>query len=246
MAESPPDHRSPKAFVTTQWTVVLAAGNTQTSSARDALESLCQTYWYPLYAYARRKGISPELSEDLVQGFFAQLLRLKSLQRVKREKGRFRSFLLASFNHFIADEFARENRQKRGGGVSTLSLDSITAEERFSLEPQDLSTPEDLYERRWAMTLLEEALTELESYYKRNEKNQFFQACKEFLYMGRAHSSYASIGSQLQMSEAALKMAIMRMRHRYRSILLQKVADTVEDPGEVEDELNHLMKVVAA
>ena len=232
-------------FVTTQWTIVLAAGNSQSPSACDALESLCQTYWYPLYAYSRRKGISPQLSEDLVQGFFAQLFRLKSLRRVDRERGRFRSFLLASFNHYISDACAREHTLKRGGGVSVVSVDAVSAEERFSLEPVDSLTPENLYERRWAMTLLEEALIELEDYYKNEGKHAFFNACKESLYGGRMSSSYESISNKLKVSEAALKMAIMRMRRRYRSILLQKVADTVEDSNEVEDELNHLMKVVS-
>lgn len=181
----------------------------------------------------------------LVQGFFAQLFRLKSLRRVDRQRGRFRSFLLASFNHYISDEYARDHRLKRGGGVSVVSVDAVSAEERFSLEPVDSLTPEDLYERRWALTLLEHALIKLEDYYKENGKHAFFKSCKESLYGDRMSSSYASISKKLEISEAALKMAIMRMRRRYRSILLQTVADTVEGSNEVDDELNHLMNVVS-
>lgn len=239
------DDRLPRAFVTTQWTIVLAAGDSKSPGACDALERLCTTYWYPLYAYSRRKGISSQLSEDLVQGFFAQLFRLKSLSRVDRQHGRFRSFLLASFNHFISDEYARENAKKRGGDVSVVSVDAISAEERFALEPVDSLTPEDLFERRWALTLLERALIELEDYYKAAGNHAFFLACKESLYGNRMSSSYAEISVMLKITESALKMAIMRMRRRYRSILLQKVADTVEASQDVEDELNHLMSVVS-
>ena len=225
--------------------MVLAAGGNDSPSVRNALEDLCQTYWYPLYAYSRGKGISPELSEDLVQGFFAQLFRLKSLKRVDRERGRFRSFLLASFNHFIADEYAREKAQKRGGDISTFSIDALSAEERYALEPVEILTPEDLYERRWAMTLLEETLGELERYYKKEGKVDFFAVCKDTLYGTGVGLSYAALGGKLGISESAIKMAVMRMRRRYRSTLISKVHDTVGNPEEVDDELSHLMQAVS-
>jgi len=239
------DQEPYEPFVTTQWTVVLAAGDhASNSNAREALEQLCQTYWYPLYAFARRKGCSPHLSEDLVQGFFAQLLRLDSLKRVSRERGKFRSFLLASFNHFLADEYARSKAQKRGGDVDILSLDAVAAEDRYALEPKDHRTPAELYDRQWAMTLLDETLRDLQEKYRSESKSEFFETCKVMLSGAKISASYAEIGVQCQMTEAAVKMAVSRMRQRYRKLLIQKVGATVESPSMVGGELAYLLQAV--
>jgi RNA polymerase sigma-70 factor (ECF subfamily) len=232
-------------FVTTQWTVVLAAGDEDSSATvRDALERLCETYWYPLYAFARRKGCSPHLSEDLVQGFFAQMLRLKSLGKASRERGRFRSFLLASFQHYIADAYARSKAQKRGGDRAILSLDAVQAEERYTLEPVDQNSPSELYDRRWALTLLEDTLNDLSAVYQKEGKDQFFNAFKGILSGIDGSGSYAEWALELGITEASVKMGVMRMKQRYRALLIQRIRATVESEGDVSDELAHLMQAL--
>ena len=175
------------AFVTTHWSVVLTAGGSDTTRARDTLARLCQTYWYPLYAYIRRRGHSPHDAQDLTQAFFAQLLERQSLAAADPERGRFRSFLLGAMNHFLVNEWQKAHAQKRGGGSQTLSLDLAAAEERFDLEPADNSTPDRVFEKQWAMTLLGEVLNRLDAEYRREGKGGLFAALKQTL-MGSRES----------------------------------------------------------
>jgi RNA polymerase sigma-70 factor (ECF subfamily) len=175
------------AFVTTHWSVVLTAGGSDTTRARDTLARLCQTYWYPLYAYIRRRGHSSHDAQDLTQAFFAQLLERQSLAAADPERGRFRSFLLGAMNHFLVNEWQKAHAQKRGGGSQTLSLDLAAAEERFDLEPADNSTPNRVFEKQWAMTLLGEVLNRLDAEYRREGKGGLFAALKQTL-MGSRES----------------------------------------------------------
>lgn len=231
--------------MTTQWTVVLAAGDECSSTAaRDALEQLCQTYWYPLYVFARRKGCSSHLSEDLVQGFFAQMLRLKSFGRISRERGRFRSFLLASFQNYMADVYIQSKAQKRGGDRVILSLDASEAEERYSLEPVDNNSPSELFDRRWALTLLDDTLTDLRKMYHKEGKILFFDAFKTLLSGGDVPRTYADSALHLGMTEASVKMGVMRMKQQYRALLIQRIRATVESEEDVSDELTYLMQAV--
>jgi RNA polymerase sigma-70 factor (ECF subfamily) len=179
------------AFVTTHWSVVLTAGGSDTTRARDTLARLCQTYWYPLYAYIRRRGHSPHDAQDLTQAFFAQLLERQSLAAADPERGRFRSFLLGAMNHFLVNEWQKAHAQKRGGGSQTLSLDLAAAEERFDLEPADNSTPDRVFEKQWAMTLLGEVLNRLDAEYRREGKGGLFAALKQTLMGSRESQPYS-------------------------------------------------------
>ena len=232
-------------FATTQWTQVLHAGLSDSTSAREALGQLCQIYWYPLYAYARRRGNSPADAEDLTQGFFARLLELNSLAAVRREKGKFRSFLLASLNHYLSDEWDRARAQKRGHG-RVISLDANLAEERFSHEPADALTPEKLFEKKWAMTLLESVVQKLQGEHESAGKGALFAALRFSIAGGGSEESYAELASQLGLSEATLRVTIHRLRQRYRQLLRDEIAQTVANEAEVDDEIRHLFAALAA
>ena len=246
---SPSDGVAPSAkgsglFATTHWSVVLAAGQGANVQASAALEQLCRTYWYPLYAYLRRGGHKPEDADDLTQGFFARLLREDFLSGVGPEKGRFRSFLLACLKHFLADERDKAQARKRGGQVQFLSLDSEAAESRYWEEPASDLTPEKLYEQRWACVLLEQVMQRLEQDAAKAGKGAFFEALKPFL-VGESHSvSYAELAVRFGVSEAALKMKVQRLRHRYQRLLREEIAQTVASPDEVEDEIRYLFRVL--
>ncbi|HRZ55823.1 MAG TPA: sigma factor, partial [Candidatus Paceibacterota bacterium] len=189
---------SPQArFAATRWTVVLTAARSDTTRGRDALAQLCQMYWYPLYAYVRRKGYSPPDAEDLTQAFFAQVLEERLVASADREKGRFRSFLLTRLNHFLADEWDRLKAQKRGGGQRVLALEIATAETRFQHEPVDWRSPDRLYEHRWALTLLERVFDRLHQEYRRDGKAALFEATKGCLAQARAAVPYAEAGARL-------------------------------------------------
>jgi RNA polymerase sigma-70 factor (ECF subfamily) len=233
-------------FVTTHWSLVLAAGRTDTTRAQDALAKLCQTYWYPLYAYVRRRGFSPHDAEDLTQGFFAQLLHGNHLEKAQRERGRFRGFLLASLNHFISDEWDRMRAKKRGGGQAPISLNAEAAESRYRLEPPDTLTAERTYERRWALTLLDTVLQALEREHELAGKRAPFDELRFCLTGERSKLPYAELAVRLGMSEAAVKVAVYRLRQRYRELLRAEIANTVSSPEEVEDELQHLFAVLAS
>jgi len=232
------------AFVTTHWSVVLTAGHSDTTHARAALEKLCQAYWYPLYAYVRRRGKSPEDAKDLTQEFFARLLERNWVGRADRQKGRFRSFLLSAMNHFLADEWDKVRAQKRGGGLMPVPLQFDTAETRYGHEPVDNTTPEQNYERRWALTLLDTVLQRLQSEYEQEGRAKFFAALHPCLVGDRTDQPYAELAAKLGLSEGAIKAAVHRLRQRYRYLLRDEIAQTVASPGEVDEELRHLFAVL--
>ena len=230
-------------FTTTHWSVVLAAGEQKSPAAREALEELCRTYWYPLYVFVRRHGYGPPDAQDLTQEFFARRISKQVLARVQRERGRFRSFLLVSLKHFLADARDQAQAQKRGGGQVIVSLESVQAEGRYQREPRDELSPDRLFERRWAYTLLETVIARLGAEFSAAGKQLIFERLKPFL-IGQGGESYAQAARELGFTEAAAKMTVTRMRRRYRELLCAEVAKTVAEPGEVESELNHLMSVL--
>lgn len=231
-------------FTTTHWSVVLASAQGDSPQAAVALEQLCRTYWYPLYAFVRRQGSSPHDVEDRLQAFFARFLEKNYLNDVDQSKGRFRSFLLAALKHFLADEWDKAHADKRGGGAQFLSLDSEAAESRYWEEPASDLTPEKLYEERWACVLLEQVMQRLEADLAEAGKGHFFSALKPFL-VGESHVvSYAELAVKFGVSEAALKMKTQRMRHRYQRLLREEIAQTVASPAEVEDEIRYLFRVL--
>lgn len=224
--------------------MVLNAGRSDSTTARNALAQLCQCYWYPLYAYVRRRGNSPQDAEDLTQGFFRRLLELDSLAAVSREKGKFRSFLLASLNHYLSDEWDRERAQKRGKG-QVISLDANMAEARWSREPADTLTPEKLFERKWAMTLLDAVVQRLQRDYESAGKGPLFLALRFSLMGEKAEEPYTKLSAELGLSEPALRVAVHRLRERYRQMLRDEIARTVASEAEIDGEIQHLYQALA-
>ncbi len=232
-------------FATTHWSVVLAAGQSDSDQAADALEKLCRAYWYPLYGYIRRRGCGEQDAQDLTQGFFALLLQRKALRGVVPGKGKFRSFLLVALNHFLADEHERAQAQKRGGGQQIISFDAAEAEERYRLEPRHSETPEKLFERRWAITLLDGALRRLEQEFVAAGKAALFAGLRGVLLEDGETRPYAALGAEIGMSEGAIKKAAQRLRRRYQEIIREEIAQTVATPAEIEEELRHLCAALA-
>jgi RNA polymerase sigma-70 factor (ECF subfamily) len=232
-------------FTTTHWSVVLVAGEAASPQAEVALAELCRTYWYPLYAFVRRKGHNPPDAQDLTQAFFARLLEKNYIAQANRERGRFRTFLLAAFSHFLADEWDKARRLKRGGGREIISFDAASAEERYRLEPVDQLDAAKLYERRWVTTLFDKVLARLEEELQDSGKGKSFAHLKGSLLAEEAGLSYAELGTQLGMKEDAVKQAVHRMRRRYRELFREEIAQTVAGPGEVEEELKHLFAVLS-
>jgi RNA polymerase sigma-70 factor (ECF subfamily) len=232
-------------FATTHWSVVLAAGQSESAQAAQALETLCRTYWYPLYAYIRREGHSPEDAQDLTQDFFAHLLAKGFPRGAAPERGKFRSFLLASLRHFLVDQHRHADSAKRGGGQRTISLDESRAEERLRLEPRHELTPEKLYEREWAMTLLEHAQSRLREEYVAAGKAGLHDRLKGFPLAEKSKTSFQQAATELGMTESALKSAVHRMRARYRQLVREEVAHTVADPTEVHEEARYLIAVIS-
>jgi RNA polymerase sigma factor (sigma-70 family) len=225
--------------------VVLTAGASDTTGAQHALEKLCQTYWYPLYAYVRRRGFSPPDAEDLTQEFFARFLEHDWVANADREKGRFRTFLLSAMNHFLANEWDKARAQKRGGGAALLPLQFDTAETRYGQEPADDVTPEQHFERRWALALLETVTSRLRAEYEQDGKGNLFAALHPCLVGERTAQPYEELAKKLGLTEGAVKSAVHRLRQRYRCLLREEIAQTVAQPGEVEGELRHLITVLA-
>jgi len=232
------------AFVTTHWSVVLTAAHGDSTQARDALANLCKTYWHPLYTYVRRRGYSPEDAEDLTQGFFAQLLEHNAVATVNQENGRFRSFLLACLNHFLSDEWDKARAQKRGGG-KVVSFDTQTAESWLEQVPSATLTPEQAFELRWAITLLEQVYRRLEEEHRQEGKAELFDVLRATLAGPGSSTPYAELGQRLGMNEGAVKVAVHRLRQRYRAMLRQAIAETVATDAEVEEELRYLLRIVA-
>jgi RNA polymerase sigma-70 factor (ECF subfamily) len=221
--------------------MVLAAGGQTSPQSAEALETLCETYWYPLYAYLRHSGCSADEARDLTQEFFAHLLEKKSLAVADRERGRFRSFLLSSLKHFRANERDRARAQKRGGGRTTLSIDLQDAESRYQNEPAHDLTPEKVFERRWALALLDRVLARLREEFAQAGKTKLFDRLKVFLSGEKSAKSQRESADQLGMTEGAVKVAVHRLRRRYRELLRSEIAETVATPDEVEDELRQLL-----
>ena len=248
MSENRPPQTSLPAgggrFATTHWSVVLAAAHRGSRESEEALAALCETYWYPLYAYVRRRGHTANDARDLTQEFFAVLLEKGYLQAADRERGRFRSFLLTALKRFLAKERDRAKAQKRGGGRGLISLDVRAGEDRYALEPSHDWTPERVYERRWALTLLDEAMAQLRQRYAADKKPLVFERLKAFLTGEGQGTSYSEIGGELGMSEGAVKMAVHRLRQRYREVLRTEVAQTLADLQDVDEELKHLLAAV--
>lgn len=232
-------------FATTHWSVVLAAGAHGSRQALDALESLCRTYWHPLYVYVRRRGYGPDDAQDLTQQFFALFLKNESFSLADPARGRFRTFLLKSVQHFLSDEWKREHRIKRGGDAVRIPLDRHLAEERYRAELAEELTPERAYERRWAMTLLEQVLGALRAEYVRAGKSRLFEALQDFLWGLDASTSYPQIAEVLGMSEGALRVAVHRLREHYRERLRIEVAHTVSHPADVDEEIRYLIALMS-
>lgn len=232
-------------FATTRWTVVLRAGHPDDAHARVALAELCQTYWYPLYAYARRQGCDPPDAEDATQGFFAKLLKLNSLEGMERDKGRFRAFLLASMKHHLADLRDYASAQKRDRS-RTISLDAQAAESRYRFEPVDTVTPEQLFERRWALTLLETVMQRLREDYEGSGRTALFEALRFAITGDKNAVPYTELAADLEMTAEAVSVAVHRLRRRYREVLREEIAHTVADESEIADELNSLRRILSA
>jgi RNA polymerase sigma-70 factor (ECF subfamily) len=232
-------------FATTQWSVVLAAQG-RSPGADEALEKLCRTYWWPLYGFVRRNGFGPEEAQDMTQGFFALLLERHDFDVVRREKGRLRSYLLVSLKNFLAKARRRDLAVKRGEGRALVPLDELLERERANLEPADTLSADRIYERRWALTLLEQVLTRLESEYRAAGNEKLFDCLREFLSDEPSRRSQAEVATELGMTENAVKQAFHRLRQRYRQLLRDEIAQTVAVPGDVEDELRHFISVLQA
>jgi DNA-directed RNA polymerase specialized sigma24 family protein len=231
-------------FATTHWSVVLAAGHDSSPQASENLERLCRTYWYPLYAFLRRKGYGPHEAEDLTQGFFARFLAKRYLDGVNRDRGKFRSFLLCSLDHFVANEWDKSQRLKRGGGIALLPLETALAEERYQLEPETLHRPEVLFDRGWAQTLLAVVLRRLREEYEQAGKGARFVQLKPFLLGEPDRDKYVTVCQRLDMKEQAMKSAVFRLRRRFRDLFREEIAQTVATRADVDDELRYLVELM--
>jgi RNA polymerase sigma factor (sigma-70 family) len=242
---APTTQEGAAAFTTTHWSVVLAAQG-PSPAAEEALEKLCRTYWRPIYGFVRRQGAGPEEAKDLTQGFFALLLERRDLNTVRQEKGRLRSYLLTSLKHFLTNERNHAMAIKRGEGWRSIPLEDLHERERAGFEPADTSTADQIYERRWALALLDQVLTRLGDEYRAADNLVLFERLKALLTDEPAHLSQAEIARELGMTENAVKQAFHRLRERYRQLLRDEIAHTVMVPGDIEDELRHLIAVLRA
>jgi RNA polymerase sigma factor (sigma-70 family) len=233
-------------FATTRWSVVLAAGHSSAFGAQEALETLCRTYWYPLYVYVRGQGQSAHDAQDLTQEFFARLLQKKYLRLADSDRGKFRAFLLKSLKHFLVNEWEKARTQKRGGGQCAIPLDAEIAESRYAAEPVQALTMDQVYEKRWALTLIETVLAHLRGNYQASGRLAVFETLKGFIWRDQSACPYSELASQLGLTEGALKVAVHRLRGRYRELLRAEIAQTVASPAEVDEELQHLAAVLAA
>jgi RNA polymerase sigma factor (sigma-70 family) len=235
-------------FHTTLWTLVMISAQSQAEGGKAALAELCRIYWYPLYSFARRRGCSPDDAQDLTQGFFLHLLEHKALTQVDRLKGKFRSFLVASFQNYLSNEAQRARSIKRGRNYEFVSLDWENAENRYRLEPADYLTAEKIFDARWAMTVLNQAMTQLEGAYAAEGKTSTFEALNIFLRIGdsRPLPSYEELSKTLEISTAGVKTLVHRLRKRYTFLLREEVARTVSDPTEIDSEIHALCDALIA
>jgi RNA polymerase sigma factor (sigma-70 family) len=237
-------HGGAAPFTTTHWTVVLKAQG-DSPAAQEALEKLCRIYWRPIYSFVRRQGVGPEEAEDLTQGFFALLLERKDLNTVRKEKGRLRSYLIASLKNFLADESRHAMAIKRGKGQRLIPFEELSVDERIQMEPPYLGTAEQIYEHRWASTVLDHVLSRLKDEYRAAGNAALFDSLKQLLPDEPGAPSQADIAAQLGMTENAVRQAFHRFRRRYQLLLREEIAHTVATPSDIEDELRHLISVVA-
>lgn len=247
MAEMPvhPAREHATLFLTTRWSMVLAAREEDSHASSAALEELCRAYWKPLYFYARRRGHTQEDSEDATQGFFARLLEKGFLQAVQQERGRFRQFMLMAFQRHLANEWDRSRRLKRGGGQQAVPLDTILGEKLYREETQPHISADEAYDRRWALTLLEQVMGRLRSEYERAGRQNDFAVLKPQLVAPRGETSHAALAVQLGCSEGAARVAVHRLRKRFREIFREEIAQTVANDEDLEDEIRHLIAVLA-
>jgi len=227
-------------FITTRWSVVLTAGEKGSDEATSALAELCRGYWYPLYAYVRRKGYSREEAQDLTQEFFSRVLERNYFGMADRRRGRFRTFLLASLEHFLAKEWNRAHRLKRGGGRVFISWEAEEADSRYELEGADEWSPARLFDRRWALTVLEEAMAALQAEHETDGRLSFFQALRPWISGDDPGSSYAELARHVGMTDGALRVAVHRLRRRYGELVRAEIAKGVDRPEDVEEEVRHL------
>jgi RNA polymerase sigma-70 factor (ECF subfamily) len=246
-AENSSESRAGSArFVATHWSVVLGLGQGDASEFAVAFERLCRAYWYPLYAHIRHQGYSAEDAEDLTQGFFLHLLERRPFAGLDPSKGRFRSFLLGALKLFLADQRDRASALKRGGGRPCVSLDAAEAEARYRLEPMDDGSPDRLFERRWAIALLDRVMARLAADYAETGRAELFRHLEPFLVEGAHTKPYAVVADELHLSEAAVNKAVQRLRQRYGRLFREEIAQTLADPAEVEDELRHLREIISS
>jgi RNA polymerase sigma-70 factor (ECF subfamily) len=233
-------------FATTHWTVVLAAGQRSTPQSDRALEELCRTYWFPLYAYVRRRGHTKEDAEDLTQAFFARFLGKNYLEGLSAERGRFRAFLLASLKHFLINEWDKSQRLKRGGGVTPLSLDWQTADTQFQVAATAEPSPDKAFDREWAVTLLAKVVERLQAECKADVQEKQFRELKIFLTAGKGERSYADAARALGLDEVAVRVAVHRLRKHYRQLLRDEIVQTLSDPAMVDEEMRALFGAFAS
>jgi len=234
-----------RRFNTTHWSVVLAAGDKSSPHTEAALARLCRTYWFPIYAFVRKRGNSPEQAQDLTQGFFASLLEKHHLAKAARERGRFRCFLMTSVENFLHNENARVRAQKRGGGRNLISLDEQDAEKRYLCAPATETDPAKIFEQRWAATLLNTVLTRLQEEFEATGRDELFQALQAHLWGDSDSVPFPQLAAQFGMTLANVKVTAHRLRRRYRELLREEIAHTVALPSQIDDEIRHLMKVVS-
>ena len=245
------DHTTPApatphdTFATTHWTAVVAAGRRTTPQSEKALGELCGIYWYPLYAYVRRRGYSREDAEDLTQSFFARFLERNYLGGLSSEKGRFRAFLLASLKNFLANEWHKSQRLKRGGNVPLLSLDWQSADSRYQIDPADNVTPDRIYDREWALALLERVITRLRDECAAADKARLFDELKPFLTADKSSLPYPQVAANLGLAEGAVRVSVHRLRRRYRELLRDEISQTLSDPAQLADEMQALLGAFA-
>lgn len=232
-------------FATTHWSVVVRAGRPDSPEALAALTELCRTYWFPLYAYARRQGCDAHAAQDLAQGFFHRLLEKNYLGVADRRRGRFRAFLLTAFKCFLANEWDRTQAQKRGGGREIVSFDALAAEERYRLEPEDAASADHLYDRRWAEDLLQGARSRLRAEYAAAGRAERFRHLEAYLPGDQPARSQAEVGAALGLTEGTVKQEVFRLRRRFGELLREAVAQTVANPEEVNEEISYLIDVVS-
>jgi RNA polymerase sigma-70 factor (ECF subfamily) len=228
------------AFRTTHWSVVLTARDLDNAGGERAMTALCQEYWYPVYAFIRRKGNRPHDAQDLAQEFFGRLIEKEFLRNVDRQKGRFRTFLLTAVQRFLCNQWEHSQAQKRGGGATTISWDHELAENLYLQEPADSQSPEKLFDRRWALTLLEAAMKDLEAEYARADRAELFRVLQRFIVGEAGHGDYAGAATSLELTEGNARQWVLRMRRRYGERLRERIAETVETDAAVEEELRSL------